>query len=189
VRLWLIRHFEPKVASGTCYGQTDLDLRHPIDSNADHLMRLKNQLFKLGAANVPVFSSPLRRCVQVAIHLHPDPKFDGRLRELHFGDWEMQTWDAIGASSLDAWANDLAGFRPPGGETGHELQKRVLDWLREAVAEHRSAIVVTHAGVMRVLEAHHQRLPGAQWLNLRYDYGQVLALDWSPEQISAAPVQ
>jgi alpha-ribazole phosphatase len=189
VRLWLIRHFEPEVASGICYGQTDLNLRHPIDGNADHLMRLKNQLIELGAAHAPIISSPLRRCAQIATWLNSSAKFDDRLRELHFGDWEMQTWDVIGASSLDAWANDLAGFRPPGGETGHELQKRALDWLRDTAEAHESAIVVTHAGVMRVLEAHHQRLPGAQWLDLRYDYGQVLALEWSAEQISAAPVQ
>jgi hypothetical protein len=32
-------------------------------------------------------------------------------------------------------------------------------------------------------------LPGERWLDLRYDYGQVLALEFTPEQIVAAPVQ
>ena len=139
--------------------------------------------------SVPVFSSPLRRCAELAdilkrTHLHDQP-----LKELHFGHWEMLAWEAIGPEALDAWAGDLAGFRPPGGETGYELQQRVLHWLKEISVIHDEVIVITHAGVIRALQAHQQKLPGAQWLTLRYDYGQLVCLDFTIDQIDAAPVQ
>ena len=189
MRLWLIRHFEPAIAPGICYGQTDLALRFSLDEQTARLETLCAQLAAQAPAMSPVFSSSLRRCSEIADRLSDQVLCDDRLRELDFGTWEMQTWEAIGTEALDAWAKDLAGFRPPGGETGYELQQRVLHWLRATADTHDAAIVVTHAGVMRVLQAHHQALPGAQWLTLRYDYGQLLALDFSPEQIAATPVQ
>lgn len=185
MRLWLIRHFEPDVASGVCYGQADLGLKESAVDRAHKVAVLRTQV----PADAPVFSSPLRRCAEIAIGLNAEARFDDRLRELNFGEWEMQTWDAIGAASLDAWANDVAGFRPPGGETGYELQLRALHWLQEISTHHEAAIVVAHAGVMRALQAHQQGLPGERWLDLRYDYGQLLALEFTPEQIVAAPVQ
>jgi alpha-ribazole phosphatase len=111
------------------------------------------------------------------------------LCELNFGAWEMQSWDAIGPLALDAWASNIAGYRPFNGETGYELQQRALDWLREISPAYDCAVAVTHAGVMRALQAHHQRLPGVQWLDLRYEYGELLCLDFTAEQIYAAPVQ
>ncbi len=185
IRLWLVRHLPPAVAPGVCYGQTDLPLQTPLAQQTETIKALRDQLPK----PVPVFSSPLMRCAELAAALDATYVQDGRLQELRFGAWEMQSWDDIGAQALDAWANDIAGFRPPDGETGHELQQRALSWLREISERYDEVIVVTHAGVMRALQAHHQALPGAAWLTLRYDYGQLVCLDFSIDQIDAAPVQ
>ena len=189
MRLCLIRHFAPEVPPDVCYGQTDLGLKDSAEDRACRASSLRQQLDALVGPATPVFSSPLRRCTETAMALSAEIILDTRLRELHFGDWEMQAWDAIGAAGLDAWAADLAGFRPPGGETGYEVQQRALGWLREASVRHDQIVAVTHGGVMRVLQAHHQALPGAQWLQLRYEYGQLLCLDFEGGQIHAAPVQ
>lgn len=185
MRLWLIRHLPPAVPAGVCYGQTDLALQMPLAEQIDTLAALRKQL----PIAAPVFSSPLARCVDLAIELSHAYSQDIRLQELNFGTWEMRRWEDIGPEALDAWASDVAGFRPPGGETGYELQRRVLDWLQEVSACHGEAIVVTHAGVIRTLQAHHQRLPGRQWLSLRYEYGQLVCLDFTINQIHATPVQ
>lgn len=185
IRLWLVRHLPPAVTPGVCYGQTDLALQIPLTQQAETLAALRQRL----PSAVPVFSSPLVRCAELAAVIDAQPIQDVRLKELDFGVWEMQSWDAIGPDALDAWANDLAGFRPPGGETGYELQQRALHWLKDASTECSEAIVITHAGVIRALQAHHQALPGAQWLTLRYDYGQLVCLDFTIDQIHAAPVQ
>ena len=189
MRLCLIRHFEPNIAPGICYGQTDLALKTPVHHEPTRVDVLRKQLARFVNVQAPVFSSPLQRCSALAAILSPDFGADSRLRELHFGDWEMQSWDTIGPVALDAWATDLAGFRPPAGETGHELQQRALDWLREISMTHDCAVAVTHAGVMRALQAHHQALQGAYWLNLRYGYGELVCLDFTAGQIHAAPVQ
>ena len=185
IRLWLIRHLPPAVPPGVCYGQTDLALQIPLTQQTETVAALRQQL----PSAVPVFSSPLVRCAELAAVIDAQPIQDVRLKELDFGVWEMQTWDAIGPDALDAWANDLAGFRPPGGETGYELQQRALHWLKDVSEECSEAIVITHAGVIRALQAHHQALPGAQWLTLRYDYGQLVCLDFTIDQIHVAPVQ
>ena len=65
----------------------------------------------------------------------------------------------------------------------------MLHWLKEISVIHDEVVVITHAGVIRALQAHHQKLPGAQWLTLRYDYGQLVCLDFTIDQIDAAPVQ
>lgn len=185
IRLWLVRHLPPDVAPGICYGQTDLPLQMPLAQHTNTVNALREQLPRA----VPVFSSPLMRCAELAALLDAAYVQDTRLQELDFGAWEMRSWEDIGAQVLDTWANDIAGFRPPDGETGYELQARAVAWLREISDRHDEVIVVTHAGVMRVLQAHHQTLPGAAWLTLRYDYGQLVCLDFSIDQIHAAPVQ
>lgn len=189
MHLCLIRHFAPGVAPGICYGQTDLILKTSVLQDAARVEGLRKQLASRSLDDAPVFSSSLQRCSALASALSSDATEDARLRELDFGAWEMQTWDAIGAEALDAWASDIAGFRPPNGETGYELQRRALDWLREVSASHDRAIVVTHAGIMRVLQAHHQMLPSAEWLTLRYEYGEMVCMDFTAEQIHATPVQ
>lgn len=189
MRVCLIRHFTPDVPAGICYGQSDMGFAEPSTVRDQYIEALRAQLSQALPENTVVFSSPLRRCAEIAAALSTEVIHDHRLRELDFGEWEMQSWEAIGSQALDAWANDLAGFRPPGGETGHELQRRVLHWLQDTACVHDTAVVVTHGGVMRALQAHHQQLPGAQWLDLRYDFGQMLILDFTPEQIHAPPVQ
>lgn len=184
MKLWLIRHLPPAVLPGICYGKTDLPLQTALKDQWNSVENLKREL-----PEVPVFSSPLVRCAELARVLSDAPVMDDRLAELDFGAWEMQAWEDIGPAALDAWAQNVAGFRPPQGETGYELQNRALAWLQEVSQRWEAGIVVTHAGVMRALEAHHQRLPGNQWLSLRYDYGQLMCLDFSSEQIRQAPVQ
>ena len=51
---------------------------------------------------VPLFSSPLLRCAEMAAMLDAAYVRDNRLQELNFGAWEMQSWDDIGAQALAA---------------------------------------------------------------------------------------
>ena len=159
MRLFLIRHPPPLVAPGICYGATDLPL---AEDPAGHAAALRPLL----PAAAPLYSSPLARCRRLAAALHPAPRFDERLRELDFGDWEMQAWDAIDRARLDAWAADPFGFAPPGGEAVAALRARVAEFLAELPEE---AVLVTHAGVIKVCAAE---LAGEEdWFGLRFDCG------------------
>ncbi|MGE5490334.1 MAG: alpha-ribazole phosphatase family protein [Actinomycetota bacterium] len=165
--LHLVRHPQPVVPANTCYGRLDV----PAEGVEAAAERLRSLL----PAGLPVWTSPLVRCRLLAERLHPAPAIDERLAEMHFGDWEGRTWDDIGPAALDAWAADVGGFAPPGGESALALQARALEFVAElAVAE---AVLVTHAGVMRMLLAHWLGLEAADWTRLNFGYGAVTSVE------------
>lgn len=164
--LHLIRHPRPLVAAGICYGRLDI----PAENAAADAARLRQEL----PPELPVWSSPLVRCRTLADALHPQPRIDARLAEMDFGAWEGRPWDAIPRAELDAWAADVGGYAPPGGESPRELQRRALDWV--AGLDVPEAIVVTHAGVIRVLLAHWQGLPPERWVSLQIGFGSLTRL-------------
>ena len=165
--LHLIRHPKPVVEQGICYGRLDL-----AAENAGAVAQgLQAQL----PGGLPVWSSPLRRCCELAGLLHPQPTLDERLAEMDFGQWEGRRWDDIPRHELDAWAADVAGYAPPGGESPLALQRRALDFVAGLTVP--EAVIVTHAGVIRVLLAYWQGLPPARWTSLVLDYGSCTRVD------------
>lgn len=169
--LHLIRHTRPRVAPGICYGCLDLPAEEPPAAVA---AALRGEL----PPGLPVWSSPLRRCRDLAVELHPQPAFDARLQEMDFGTWEGRSWDDIPRHELDAWAASVADYAPPGGESPRALQQRVLAFVAAlTVAE---AVLVTHAGVIRSLVAHVSGRPIADCLDFRPAYGSRTTLVLAP---------
>lgn len=151
MRLYLLRHGKPDVVPGICYGSTDLDV--PVEEQA----RVAEAVLPLLPRGVPLYASPLRRCRELAMALADPlgvrgPVIDGRLAEMHFGTWEMQPWERIPRREIDAWAADMAGYRPGNGERVLDVAARVggfqADLLRGTAD---AAIIVAHAGTMRLL--------------------------------------
>lgn len=169
MQLYLIRHPPPDVAAGICYGATDLALAADPQASA---AAIHAQL----PASLPLFSSPLRRCLHLTQRLPMQPAtIDPRLAEMNFGAWEMRAWTDIGPAALDAWAADPLHYAPPGGESVSALRQRVLHFLAELASQrHAAAALVTHAGVMKVISGHTQNLPPAEWMQLRFAYGGVV---------------
>jgi alpha-ribazole phosphatase len=158
--LHLIRHPKPRIAPGICYGRLDMSAENP--AAVAELLRLEYP------SALPLWSSPLRRCRELAECLHAQPLFDERLAEMNFGDWEGQPWDDIPRTQLDAWAADVAGYAPPGGESPRSLQRRALAFV--ASLHVPEAVIVTHAGIIRTLLAHWQNLPPERWTELVFPY-------------------
>lgn len=162
MRLHLIRHPQPLIEAGICYGRLDCPAAGDVPAVADAL--------RAGLPrDVPVWTSPLRRCRELAACLAARPMIDDRLAEMHFGVWEGRRWDDIPRAELDAWAADVAGYAPPGGESARDLQRRALDFVASLTVP--EAVVVTHAGVIRTLVAHWQGLPPERWTMLSFAYG------------------
>lgn len=159
--LHLIRHPKPVVEPGICYGRLDI--------SAENVEAVAASLRAELPGDLPLWSSPLRRCRALAELLNPAPIFDERLVEMDFGAWEGRAWDAIPRLELDAWAADVAGYAPPGGESPLALQRRALDFV--AMLDVPEAVIVTHAGVIRTLLAHWQGLPPERWTELVFAYG------------------
>lgn len=170
MQLYLIRHPAPQVAAGVCYGRTDLPLAEDVAAAA---ARIVAQL----PPHLPVFTSPLQRCRQLADALHPAPRSDPRLQEMNFGDWEMTPWNRIQREALDGWAADPLGYAPPQGESVGQMQERVQSFVTETRRQglERAALVI-HAGVMKVIVGHAQGLPARKWMALTFDYESVVSV-------------
>ncbi len=167
MRLHLIRHPKPAIEIGICYGRHDCPTEYAVSVAGVLLGELPTGL--------PLWTSPLIRCRELAEMLHPQPIVDARLAEMDFGAWEGRRWDDIPRAELDAWAADVAGYAPPGGESPRELQRRALDFV--ASLDVPEAVIVTHAGVIRTLLAHWQGLPPERWTELNFAYGSCTRVD------------
>lgn len=118
-----------------------------------------------------VISSPLARCAEFAGVLARRDSlpltFDVRLQEMHFGAWEGRTAAELMAEAPEAltqfWS-DPSTYAPPGGEPLADFRQRVLDVWSDIVTAHagQRVLVVTHAGVIRVLLCHLLQQPPAQ---------------------------
>jgi alpha-ribazole phosphatase len=147
MRIGLIRHPKPLIAPGLCYGRLDIPPHPDVDIGAIAATLA-------GTKATTLWTSPALRCTVLADAIGAvtglPPRADERLRELDFGAWEGQPWDAIPREALDAWAADPIGFAAPGGETGAALVARVVAFHR-ALGD--TAIVVSHAGPLKLLAA------------------------------------
>jgi alpha-ribazole phosphatase len=145
MQLWLARHATPRIAPGTCYGALDMQ------AEPAHTLQCARALAATLPAGVQVHHSPQRRCRQLAQALgtlRPDlcARADARLREMDFGSWEGQPWEAIPGQALRTWTDDFWEHRPGGGESVRELLARVGQaW----DALQGDTLWITHAGVIR----------------------------------------
>ena len=153
----MVRHPPVSGGQGRCYGRLDLRLARPKQD----IPALIAQLAPLrGAA---IHTSPLHRCRLVAEALAADwgqaAQRDDRLIEMDFGAWEGVPWDDVPRHELDAWAADLQGFTPPGGENGDRLIARVSAFWAEILAQGGRHVIITHGGPLKVLCALSEGQP------------------------------
>lgn len=170
MELHLIRHPRPDVPAGVCYGQADVGL---AESAADVAARLRPLL----PADFALHASPLARARLLAAELGA-PVLDDRLKEMHFGEWELRPYADIGPA-IDAWATDPMGFRAPGGESARDMSARVLAWLDALLARPPAepVVVVAHGGPLRAIAGHLLGLAPERWLGLDFACGRATRLD------------
>ena len=121
------------------------------DALALAAMQLRPQLDDL--RDVVFFSSPALRCRLLAQELAKpqQPSIVPELAEMDFGSWEGLSWDAVPRHELDAWADDVWGYRPGGAESAAAVAARWYAWSERLKASTiDTAIAVTHAGLIRV---------------------------------------
>lgn len=180
--IYLIRHTEVAVGKAICYGSSDVELANNYQPQllnvADHLPHKEDTV---------VFSSPLRRCRQLAEDLTASARrdwiqFDDRLREYSFGDWEMMPWSDIPGDALDVWMADFVNLAPHNGDSFQGVFDRVRAFWQEQVmplaeAETpKTVYIVSHGGVIRALLCLFLELPLQNAYRLHLDYGAVSKL-------------
>lgn len=148
----LLRHGETE-AGAAFIGSSDVTL------TATGWQQMREAVIKAKTQWDVIISSPLKRCADFARHLADERGIplihEPRWRELDFGAWEGRT--AIDLMQSDATAlqqlwNEPEHFTAPQGEAVAVFRQRVLSaW--QTCYEHDavSILVITHAGVIRVL--------------------------------------
>lgn len=179
MKLWLVRHAQPLIAPGICYGATDV----PADAAATQQAA---QALALALPPVTrVIASPLQRCEQLMQHLRelrPDLTYrsDVRLKEMDFGCWEGQRWDDIAPHELDQWTVNFGHWRCGGAESVQDVMVRVATLWDEAHSAGDDAMWVTHAGVIRAAMLLSQGVrevtQADQWPSRPIAFGQATAL-------------
>lgn len=172
--LFLIRHPRPAVPAGVCYGHSDVALADPVDPAAQRLRALLPD-------DCRIYASPLRRARLLAEALGT-PVLDARLKEIDFGDWEMQPFDQL-EPQISAWAADPLGFRAPAGESAREMAARALAAWAEIRSRHgeEPVAIVAHGGPLRAIAGQLLGLPPERWLGLDFECATLTHLqvhDW-----------
>ena len=206
--VYLIRHTEVAVGRSVAYGRSDVDLADNYDEQRERLTA------HLPGEPSAIFSSPLTRCRRLAedlasalaagsrIETAPGQtevvdgnrlvvQFDDRLREFHFGDWEMIPWANIDRDALDPWMADFVSVSTPNGENFQHVFDRVGAFWRERIgpladqSHGQPVYIVAHGGVIRALLCLFLdlSLQNAYRINLSYGSVTKLTLAGSPHTI------
>jgi probable phosphoglycerate mutase len=157
----LIRHGATEWnAQGRIQGRSDPPLS-VAGRRAVEAWRMPEEMRGANGAAWTWLTSPLARARQTAALLcsalerapaRPEPA----LIEMHWGAWEGRRLHELRAEGGPAMAAAEArglDFRPPGGESPREVQRRLLPLLESLAAAGRPAIAVSHKGVIRALYA------------------------------------
>jgi len=141
-----LRHPTPDVPTGTCYGQTDLDIAEIGHAQIENAVQVTPVVER-------VIASPALRCQKLA-HAIADrhglkPTFDDRLWEMNMGDFEGKLWAEIDREVSAKWFEDPFHNKAPNGESFLDVQTRVLEALEQA---DDTCAIVCHAGVIRATQ-------------------------------------
>lgn len=170
----LVRHTTPDIEKGICYGQADIGV---ADSFLEEVRPILQEV-PVNDKDTVYYSSPLKRCALLAEKLADTIVYDPRLKELNFGDWELQNWDAIDRVPLDIWMNNFVEEPTKNGESYIDLHKRTTAFLEEIKKKNQQQVViVTHAGVIRSLYSYIHNTPLSKSFDLKVSYGAVLKLN------------
>ncbi|MDP9699048.1 alpha-ribazole phosphatase [Paenibacillus intestini] len=138
-------------------GHTDMGL---LPDAQEELVQLREQCRELTWNTV--YCSDLLRCRQTLAHIAPQlieqAKFDSRLRENDFGQWEGLNYEQLKDNLLYRdWIDDPHKVTPPEGEAWQTFAERVDSFLYEQIwSEHshensHKTLIVSHGGVIRYM--------------------------------------
>ncbi|MBF0227649.1 MAG: alpha-ribazole phosphatase [Desulfobacterales bacterium] len=179
--IYLIRHTEPDVKKSTCYGQSDVGILASFTNEAESVKKK----FEISEDAV-FYSSPLTRCKLLAESLCPKEKikFDNRIMEINFGDWELKAWDDFNEEIFAKWSDNIVDYKIPGGESFRDLYERSIVFLNEIFeTNHPQVAIVTHAGVIRACIVYILGMPLENLFRIHLDFGSISKLNIEDKKI------
>ena len=163
--LWTLRHTKPYNPNDVCYGQSDFDVSPSFEKEFPPAIAVLREKCRAKS----LYASPLKRCYKLAEKaseaLGLPIKTEDALREIHYGSWENVKLSAAPKEEMAAWKNDLRGYRFPGGESFHDVDTRIGNFIRQ--------IFDTHAGVIGAIEHSVCGVPDSDFIEGEFPYAMV----------------
>ena len=176
MKIYLIRHTQPDIEKGICYGSTDLDVAATFLEEAAAVKAVLPAI----TPQTKIFSSPLQRCHKLAqfiAHKHP-VTIEQRLTEISFGDWEMQPWRSFGKETLIKWKANFVHTPCPNGEAFQSVFDRVETLYEEVLKmEADQVFLVNHSGVIRAFLCLLQDIPLPNAFDEQFGFGVVFEIE------------
>ena len=135
-----------------------------------------------------IYCSDLIRCLDtariIAARCALEPQTMAELREIHLGSWEGLRFDTVRASFPQEYqqrGDNIADHSPPDGESFADLRRRVWPVFTKLVSgPHQTILMVTHAGVIRVLLCCLLGMPLKNLFRIGLTYGGLSIIDFGP---------
>ncbi len=176
MKIYLIRHTQPDIEKGICYGISDLDVTDSFKTEAAVVKKMLPALNE----RTKVFSSPLQRCYKLAKFLAPNSliEIEQRLIEISFGDWELKPWRSIRRETLVKWRSNFVDTPAPNGEPFQSVfdrAKAVYEEIRQK--NYEQVFLVSHSGVLRAFLCLLKEIPLENAFDEPFGYGVVFEID------------
>lgn len=171
MKIYIVRHTAVGV-SEVCYGQSDVPVKDTFEEEAKIV---KDNL--AGKSFDVVYSSPLTRAKLLAEYCVGDTeiRFDDRLKELNFGDWEMKKWNEM---DMTEWEKDWINNVAPNGESFRQMYDRIASFLDEVKQkDYSSVIVFAHGGVINCFRVYFGETDLKGAFDRLADYGEILEFE------------
>ncbi len=155
-RIFLTRHGQTVTnKEGRFCGHSETDLTELGEAQARSLgARLATE--KIDACYTSDFSRAMRTAALIAGERRITPQVDPDLRELHYGQWELERESEIRKRSPEQhklMREEHPSWRPPGGETVAEVRARTFAAFERIVAAQggKRVLVVSHGTAINCL--------------------------------------
>lgn len=178
MEIHLIRHTAVENPDHLCYGFAEMPLRN--DFNEDFKSIQIDKDFDL------IISSPSQRCQLLAKYFKFNYQIDERIKEMNFGDWELKKWIEIPEEEIDPWYEDFIHVKAKNGENLLKMQTRVSEFWNELISIENinKVLIVTHAGVIRLILQSVLKFPLGNMFNIQIGYGKRTVIEVRGDLIS-----
>ncbi|MBQ5326666.1 MAG: histidine phosphatase family protein, partial [Oscillospiraceae bacterium] len=153
-KIYLIRHGLTEANEQHLYcGSTDLPLSQ---KGREELAKIKYDIDK---SKVCFITSGMKRTEETLKILFGDIPhvIDSRFKEIDFGIFEMKSYNEL--KDTDEYQQWLDGDNhtniPPEGESGAQMEKRVLVAFAEIKGTDKDTVIITHGGVIVSIMANY----------------------------------
>lgn len=188
LRLVLMRHGKPAdEAQGICYGRLDVGLS---DSGRAQI-RSRISLLRFLAPDV-IYTSTSTRATESATEveglLNLQAQAVPELCEIDFGAFEGLTYAELERRfprEFRRWMESPTDTNFPGGEGFFDLKRRAIAFQRSLLVKHerKTVLIISHAGINRVLLADALGLPDGHIFRIDQTYAGVSVIDYLPDSV------